>query len=127
MFYIPRDGVDYPNLKSRLYRYTPIFSSAVTLTLFCVSQKWALAFLYGSILGLGYLWSLFLSTEAPKRKLTTVITVLRMVTVSFLIVWLGHFELHETCIVFLGFLSYKVVLVLEYVRYSVGMKLSRGN
>lgn len=126
MLYLPKNAVDYPTFKTRLVRNLLIWALFSTLAVFLFYPAWVSHYVLGVGLGFGYLWSLFRTVEYPQKKLSQVFSMVRILCVSFLIVWGGQFKLLDTCIVFCGFLSYKVVLVLEYVRYSVGIKFYRG-
>jgi hypothetical protein len=88
--------------------------------------SWGILFFMGLSIGFGYILSLFLTVESGQRKFTQVLSIFRMLIVSFLIVWVGHFKLLETSIVICGFLSYKVVLSLEFIDSLIGSKEHRG-
>ncbi len=126
MFYIPENIVDYKALKGRLIKHLIILDIIAVIALWMMHPAFLPRYVMGAILGLGYLFSLFFSTEFPERRLAIGLSIVRMSTVSFLIVMLGEFKLLETCVVFCGFLSYKLVLVLEFVRYSIGIKFNSG-
>ena len=126
MIDLPKFIVAYPELKSSLNRHIWIWNGIVALLLFALHRAYVLPYLLGAMVGYGYLLSLFLSAEYPQRRLTIVLSVLRMAVAGFLIVAMGQFRIFETGVVFCGFLSYKIVLILEIVRYSVGMKLNSG-
>lgn len=126
MLYLSNHIVQYPLLKSRLLRFTWIPGLLISIPLFLIYPALGIHFVYGIGLGYLYLLSLFMSTEAPKRRLAGVLSVTRMAAFSFFIAFMGQFKPLETCVVFCGFLSYKLVLVLETVRFTVGIKLNRG-
>lgn len=117
---------EFPQFKMGLIRKTILFSVAVTLLLLIFYPAYAIYYSLGTAVAFGYLFSLFLSVEAPKRRLTIVLSIIRMALVGFLLVWLGQFRLLETTVVFSGFLSYKCVLVAQIIWYSVGTKLKSG-
>ncbi len=122
MLKLSQKAVQYPELKTRLIRNTLIWSALVTGILLIVYPKVVRPYVLGALLGYAYLFSLFLSVESPKRVFTIIISMIRMAIVSFLIVWIGQFRLLEIGVAFCGFLSYKIVLVLEFIRYSVEIK-----
>lgn len=126
MLHIVKKPVDYADLKFRLLNTTWMVGAVGAVIVLFTLPKMVMPFIMGVIVGYGYLFSLFMSAEVPQRKLSIALSIIRMATVSFLIAWLGGFGLLNTCVVFCGFLSYKVVLVLESVRHSVGITLNRG-
>lgn len=117
---------EYPQFKMALVRNMVIVCAVITLLLLVFYPTYAIYYSLGSTVAFCYLFSLFLSVEAPKRRLTIILSIIRMALVGFLLVWLGQFRLLETTVVFSGFLSYKCVLVAQIVWYSVGTKLKSG-
>lgn len=126
MLFIPKQALDYKTLRGRATRNTLIVAAAWTLLWLVIRPEWGVLAGLGGVMSYCYLLSLFLTTEAPNRKLTIVVSTLRTVTVSFLIVFAGQFRLLDMCLVFSGFLSYKVVLIVEYIRHSIGFRPNRG-
>ncbi len=96
---------------------------AVVSSLFLISitiyephfLKYALA---GICVGIFFMGSLMFSAEHPKGREQVVFSLTRMVLLAYIIVMLGDFRLQETGIVICGFLSYKVGLVIEYVKQA---------
>jgi hypothetical protein len=127
MFFIRQAIVKYPDLKAKLLRKTWLVAVLLAAPFVFLNHHQAFLVITGGMLAYAYMLSMFFATEFPQRRLAIGLSIIRMATVSFLIVWTGQFKLLDTCVVFLGFLSYKIVLVLEFIRYSVGIKLHRGN
>lgn len=125
-FNLPKFIVDYPELKRHMRRDIWVLNALGALVMLLVKPEFTLFYLGGTIIGYAYLWSLFLSTECPERKLAVFLSVTRMFFAAFLVVAMGQFRLWETGVVFCGFLSYKLILILEIVRFSVGKELNSG-
>lgn len=125
-FHLAQRAVQYEALKARLFKNTGIISVLMGLILVFTMPQQLLFLWAGTLMAYGYLFALSFQAEFPQRRLAVALSIIRMATVSFLIVWVGQFKLLETCIVFCGFLSYKIVLVLEFVRHSVGIQFHRG-
>jgi hypothetical protein len=121
----PQNREDYLLFKSKLSKTMWIYNLLVTLLVLCLWPHAVLPYIKGALLGYVYLFSLFVSAEWPSKGMAIALFFIRMLTVSFLIVWFGQFTLYDTCV--LGFLSYKIVLTLEFVRYSVGINQNSGS
>lgn len=124
--YCPNQVIPFPEFKAALIRHTWIWSVLATLIVAIAFPTLLRPFVIGVVTGYLYLKSLIFTTEHPQKRWAFVISMVRMVFVSFLIVNVGQFKLLDTCVVFLGFLSYKVVLIVELLRRSVGFKRSSG-
>jgi hypothetical protein len=69
----------------------------------------------GVLLGAFYLWSLLENAKHPKRGIQSAFSLIRMVALAWLAVHLSHGRLSELALVMSGLLSYKMVLMVEYV------------
>jgi hypothetical protein len=72
----------------------------------------------GVILGVGYLFSLFLNAHFPMGNYQIVFSLTRMVLFAYLIVASGHFLGPEIGIVICGFFGYKLVLIVDMIGRS---------
>lgn len=72
----------------------------------------------GVILGVGYLFSLFLNAHFPMGNYQIVFSLTRMVLFAYLIVASGHFFAPEIGIVICGFFGYKLVLIVDMIGRS---------
>lgn len=126
IFYLPKRIVNYPELKSHVIRATWVVGGIGSVGLALFNPAMAILFAAGAMLGYGYLLSLFLTAEAPQRRMAGLFSIVRIGIASVLIALLGQFKPLETGVVFCGFLSYKVVLVLEFIRFSIGIQRNSG-
>jgi hypothetical protein len=110
----------------RVWLYTTLLNAAI-LTFFAFAQPhWFLYLLGGMFVGYGYLASMALQNRIIQFRPAMIgLSILRMLTTSMLVVWIGHLDpgaaepkIYETGIVIVGFLSYKLVLFIEYWRIS---------
>jgi len=116
----PKDNLtNFPWFKARL------FSGLWKLQLLGLALTWFFAkdqiwsYVYGCILAWFYLKSITSSAEHPQKAMSAVQTVFRMLLAAVLIILLGQRDLLKTSIVFLGFLSYKGVLIVELTRILI--------
>ncbi len=116
----------YPELKQTLLLGTAVLGILLGILLWVISPEWVLPFLKGVLLGLGYLYTLCLTVETPKRGFTIFISITRAALFGFLIVYFGQFRLWETGVVFCGFLSYKIMVIWAVIRASIGIRSHRG-
>jgi hypothetical protein len=73
----------------------------------------------GVMVGAFFMGSLMYCAEHPRGKSQIVFSLTRMALLAYLIVRLGEFRATETAVVIGGFLSYKVGLVMEYIRQAL--------
>ena len=123
---LPQLLIPYSQFKPDFIRHLVVISTVLTLAVTCFKPAWGVYFGAGAGLGILFNLSMFLTVEAPKRSWVLALTAGRVVTVGFLIVLLGRFGLSNILIVISGFLSYKIVLIIQFIRYSVGLSPSRG-
>jgi hypothetical protein len=69
----------------------------------------------GIMLGWFYLWSLSFNAEHPKKGIQFVFSLIRICIFAYVIVKLSNARVLELAIVMCGLLSYKVILMAEYV------------
>ena len=117
--------IPYSAFKKRMIRNTLLWSVMVTAVLAMVHPAWVVLFAKGSVLGVLYLLTLLFTSEHPSKAISAPFSILRVICVSFLIVYLGGFKLLESCVVFSGCLGYKVVLTAEIIGYSIEYGRSR--
>jgi hypothetical protein len=102
-------------LKGRLLLRTLVVNFVSVLVLSVTQTAGLVYYMAGATLGLLFLITLFFSVEHPRGKAQTVMSIGRMIGMAYIIVALGNFNIWQTFIVICGFLSYKLVLVLEYL------------
>lgn len=68
-----------------------------------------------TLLGCFYLWSLLFNAEHPKKSWQWSFSLIRTAVIAWLIVQLSGAKMPELALVFIGLLSYKLVLMVEYV------------
>lgn len=71
--------------------------------------------LMGVMMGLFYLWSLTYNAENPKKGVQFAFSTVRAALFAYALVQLTQGQATELAIVMSGFLSYKVILTVEYV------------
>lgn len=69
----------------------------------------------GILLGFGFLVTLMGNAHLPLGKFQIVFSLTRMLLFAYLIVYAGQFNVSEIGVVFCGFLSYKMVLLMDIV------------
>ncbi len=125
-FYFTKRIFQFSKLKNRLYVGMLILNLWLGSLIAIKWPEYLEPYLWGALLSYGYIFSLARMIELPKSKLAIALSVIRMVSVSFLIVFAGEFKLLDTCVVFCGFLSYKIVLFVEVIRQNIGITFKSG-
>ncbi len=118
-------SIEYSLFKEKLLKRTLLVGILASGIIAIFSLEDAFLLIKGALIGLAYIFSLFMYVETPHKTLAVMLSIVRMLIVSFLIVWIGHFRLWDISIVFCGFLSYKGVLIFEMVRSVLGIPHSR--
>jgi uncharacterized membrane protein (UPF0136 family) len=88
------------------------------LLLAVVAYQWPhliVHLIWGILLGWFYLWSLSFNAENPKKGIQFVFSLIRIWIFAYVIVKLSNARVPELAIVMCGLLSYKVILMAEYV------------
>lgn len=102
-------------LKKKLWAGTLLLDGALLIGFALFSpQQLKLCFM-GVALGLFYLWSLTFNAENPKKGVQFAFSTIRSCLFAYALVQLTHARANELAIVMSGFLSYKVILTVEYV------------
>jgi hypothetical protein len=70
-------------------------------------------------MGLFYLWSLIFNAEHPKKGWQWSFSLIRMLLFAWMAVRLSHLKMPELALVIAGLLSYKMVLMVEYVMQAL--------
>jgi hypothetical protein len=122
MLTLAKTIVEYPRFKRQLLTQTAFLALGVSLILLLKWPHALMPYVMGVIISYGYLLSLAVASEMPQRKLAIGLSIFRVAIVSFLIVWVGQFQVFATGVVLAGFLSYKIILTLLMVRHTVALK-----
>lgn len=119
--------IDFKTMKHRLLVYTGLVNGLGALVLFFVQPAWLLYYVMGGVISYGYLLSSFLTSEHPRKGISIVMSAIRVALVGFLIAWVGHFSVLYSTVVIAGFLSYKIVLLADFVIHCIGPTQTRGH
>lgn len=109
----------YQELKRRLWTGTFILDVLFLAGVAWLSPKQLPQAVGGVLMGVFYLWSLSFNAEHPKKGVQAVFSLIRICLLAFLVVKLSHLRVYELAIVISGFLSYKVILTVEYVAQAM--------
>lgn len=102
-------------LKKKLWLGTLLLNILLMAGTALYRPEWLTLAVSGAILGAFYLWSLLENAQYPKRGIQSVFSLVRMVALAWLSVHLSHGRISELALVMSGLLSYKMVLIVEYV------------
>lgn len=105
----------FARLKKRLWLGTLILDANLAAGFAVFKPEYLQPCLYGILLGLLYLWSLTFNAENPKKGIQFAFSTIRSMAFAYLLVKVSHAQAMEFAIVMCGFLSYKVILTVEYV------------
>lgn len=92
---------------------TLIVNGLLIITASVLAPHWVEYLIYGMVFGLFYLWSLGWNARHPKGNFQFVFSLTRMMLLAYGIVCAAKFRILETGVVICGFLSYKIVLLVE--------------
>jgi hypothetical protein len=107
--------IPFPKLKKRLWIGT-FLVQAILLICVAIFRPEDLKVVFMSILlGCFYLWSLIFNAEYPKKSWQWSFSIIRMGLIAWLIVQLTDARMTQLALVIVGLLSYKLVLMVEYV------------
>ncbi len=119
--------IDFKALKRVLWIRMVIVSSLFLVGITFYQPHFFKYALAGICVGIFFLGSLMYSADHPRGRVQVVFSLTRMVLLAYIIVMLGDFRLQETGIVICGFLSYKVGLLIEYVKQAVKLSNYRAS
>ena len=105
----------FSGLKKRLWTGTFILNGILLFWTLLYHHQWLMMAVFGVLMGWFYLWSLCENAQHPKRGIQSGFSLIRMVVLAWLAVQLSHGRLAELALVMSGLLSYKMVLIVEYV------------
>lgn len=105
----------FARLKKKLWLGT-LAVDALLLAGFAILNPQYLGWCFmGVVMGLFYLLSLTYNAENPKKGVQFAFSTIRAALFAYMLVQLTQGEATELAIVMSGFLSYKVILTVEYV------------
>ncbi len=110
--------IDFTALKRVLWIRMAVISSLFLISIMLYDPYFIKYAVSGIFVGIFFLGSLMFSADHPRGRVQVVFSLTRMVLLAYIIVMLGDFRLQETGIVICGFLSYKVGLLIEYVKQA---------
>lgn len=109
----------YGDLKRKLWKGTLLLDVLFLAGMAWFSPKYLPQAVGGVLMGVFYLWSLSFNAEHPKKSIQFAFSLIRVCLLAYLIVKLSHLRVYELAIVISGFLSYKVILTVEYVAQAM--------
>ena len=115
MMMIPPGILDFGQFCKKLWLGTIWVNAVMLLVAVSFFPNLLFQLVEGMVIGAFHLWSLMFSVKAPKRKLQFVFSLTRLALLAYVIVSTANFNIQEISVVICGFLSYKLVLVAEYI------------
>lgn len=112
---LPASPSPFARLKKKLWLGTLLVDALLVLGFALFSPAQLKLCLMGVMLGLFYLWSLTFNAENPKKGVQFAFSTIRSCLFAYALVQLTQARANELAIVMSGFLSYKVILTVEYV------------
>lgn len=111
----PQTTSPFLRLKKKLWVGTLLVDAALVAGFALFNPEQLKLCMTGIFLGLFYLWSLTFNAENPKKGVQFAFSTIRSCLFAYALVQLTHARANELAIVMSGFLSYKVILTVEYV------------
>jgi|GEM_PF-1599169 len=109
----------YGELKRKLWKGTLLLDVLFLLGMAWFSPNHLPQAVGGVMMGVFYLWSLSFNAEHPKKSIQFAFSLMRVCLLAYLMVKLSHLRVYELAIVISGFLSYKIILTVEYVAQAM--------